>query len=236
MKFSLVFLSLIASYVHAQTYSRTAAASRVSSTCECVQVRTLTGQDHVVGGQRDGTQSVCLFSAFGFNGQVSFQGGWHLTGDLVRYECRGGNAGTGRITHGAEPSPLCRVTDSREELPMAGFCVHQSDLNHDNRISAEEQSAWVVKNTPITEGPEGYVGKASQMAIDYWNLTFSLAVSGSNLCDRSLKVFEFHKYESCLATPFECRRLNFLKAVNPQMSEQIKSSYSGYNNSLDHCE
>ncbi len=236
MKFTLVLLSLIATYASAQSYSRQGSSSRLSSSCECTQVRTLTGQDYVVGGQRDGTQSVCLFSPFGFKGQVSFEGGWHITGDLVRYECSGGVAGTGRITHGSELSPLCRITSTKQEIARADFCVHQSDLNHDNRISAEEQAAWVVKNTPITEGPEQFVGKVSRMAIDYWSLTFSLAISGSNLCDRSYRITEPQRYEACVATPFACRRLNFVKAVNPLMSEQIKSAYSGFSNNLDHCE
>lgn len=234
MKTLLVIVSLIATYGYAQrTNSR---FTPPTGSCECAQIRTLTGQDHVSGGERDGTQSVCLFRAFGFNGQVSFEGGWHLTGDLVRYECNGGIAGTGRVTYGSEPSPLCKVVSVRQEVARSGLCVHQADLDRNNRISAEERAAWDQKNAPITEGPEGYVGKASQMAIDYWNSTFGFALSGSNLCDKALKHSDPAAYQQCVETPFECRRLNFVKAVNPIMSEQIKAAFSGYNNNLDHCE
>jgi hypothetical protein len=206
-----------------------------SSSCECTQIRMLTGQDAVVGGEQDGSQSVCRFQAFGFNNQVSFQGGWLITGDIVSYSCRGGHTGSGSVTYSSEPSPLCKVTGTQITVASPGTCVHQMDTNYDNIRSADEREAWAVKNAPITEGPRGYVGKASQMAIDYWNLSFTILLNGSNLCDRAINVVDPVSFAQCSALPVECRRLNYVGLVNPIMAHQIRNAYSGYSNSLDHC-
>ncbi len=237
MKLSILILGglLLTSAAEAQYSSRYSTSAAASSSCECTQVRLLTGQDRVAGGQRDGTSSVCLFDPIQFNGRTSFEGGWHLTGDIVAYSCTGGLAGTGRTNYSSQPSPLCRLTGVREEVMKPGVCVHQGDLNRDNVFSSQERAAWEVKNAPITEGAAGYVGNASQMAIDFWDASFSLLLNGGNLCDKSYEKTEPSRYANCLALPVACRRLNFVGAINPRSAQQIKNAYSEYSNNLNEC-
>lgn len=210
---------------HAQSYPGRQGYRAPSTPCTCVQTREITGQP-------DGTSSVCQFSAFGAGqgGKPWFDGGWYLTGDLVSFDCKGGIAGSGRITYGNAPSPLCQVT-SRVEVPTNPLrCVHQADTNHDHSRSAAENQAWSDLHKPVETG--AYAGKASQAAIDLFNLTFSLAVNGSDLCDPSRTPSEV---SACRAKPFECRRLDFVKAVDPTHAQQIQAAFSGFPNSLDHC-
>ncbi len=192
--------------------------------CTCTQTRTVTGQS-------DGTSSVCKFSAFG-SGQGAnwFDGGWYLTGDLVRFECSGGIAGTGRVTYGSSPSPLCSVTSRQQELPQPGRCMHQADTNHDGARSTEENTAWDALHQPVTSG--SYAGKASQAAINAWNNTFGFLFSGSDLCDESRTPQEVAQ---CRAKPVECRRLDMVNSLDPLHAQQILDAFSGYSNNLNHC-
>jgi hypothetical protein len=184
MKLALTKLMLLTVFIavgnssEAQTLrGRTGSGYQSASSCTCTQTRTLTEQT-------DGTYSVCQFAAFGGSSGVKwFDGGWFLTGDLVRFDCAGGIAGTGRTTYGNSPSPLCRITERLEEPAPAGRCVHQADTNHDGVRSLDENAAWDVLHTPVTTGP--YAGKAAQGAIDMWNQTFAFLINGSDLCDPS---------------------------------------------------
>lgn len=203
--------------------SRTGSGTNATP-CTCTLTRTITGQS-------DGTGSVCLFSAFGSGqGKNWFDGGWHLTGDLTRFECSGGIAGSGRVTYGNSPSPLCTITSRQQEFPQPGRCVHQADTNHDGTRSTEEDAAWDALHQPVTSG--SYAGKASQAAIDAWNNTYAFLLSGSDLCDPSRTPQEVAQ---CRAKPVECRRLDMVNSVDPVHAQQILDAYSDYSNSLDHC-
>lgn len=209
----------------ASAQRRTSSSAVPAGECECRQVRTVTGQ-------ADGTASVCKFDAFNpGNGKNWFDGGWYLTSDLVRFECRGGVAGSGSITYGSQPSPLCKITSRTEEIPAAGRCVHQADTNYDGTRSSDENRVWEEFHKPVVEG--AFAGKAAKGAIDLWDHTFALLVSGSDLCDRSRTSAEIAE---CRQKPVECRRLDAVRKINPRFAEQIRVGFSGYSNSLDHCE